>query len=148
MCFALQILFFRSQRMWLSKYSSALFECLSLSKNTGTVKGSCWASKILPVCNNHVRSFLQIKKKKLSPFLCRPAFLPDPNDGSLYSLGGKNNEGLTVREREPRKNSTSFFYGKLKYVVAYNMLLLEKWLLGSFVFLCTFKSWNVMLSVI
>uniref|UniRef100_A0A8C2A1G5 Serine/threonine-protein kinase/endoribonuclease IRE1 n=1 Tax=Cyprinus carpio TaxID=7962 RepID=A0A8C2A1G5_CYPCA len=24
-----------------------------------------------------------------------PAFLPDPNDGSLYSLGGKNNEGLT-----------------------------------------------------
>lgn len=26
----------------------------------------------------------------------RPAFLPDPNDGSLYSLGGKNNEGLTV----------------------------------------------------
>uniref|UniRef100_A0A672H7V6 Serine/threonine-protein kinase/endoribonuclease IRE1 n=1 Tax=Salarias fasciatus TaxID=181472 RepID=A0A672H7V6_SALFA len=25
----------------------------------------------------------------------RPAFLPDPNDGSLYSLGGKNNEGLT-----------------------------------------------------
>lgn len=27
----------------------------------------------------------------------RPAFLPDPNDGSLYSLGGKNSEGLTVR---------------------------------------------------
>ncbi|NXA48556.1 ERN2 endoribonuclease, partial [Nothocercus julius] len=25
----------------------------------------------------------------------RPAFLPDPNDGSLYTLGGKNNEGLT-----------------------------------------------------
>uniref|UniRef100_A0A674MNN6 Serine/threonine-protein kinase/endoribonuclease IRE1 n=1 Tax=Takifugu rubripes TaxID=31033 RepID=A0A674MNN6_TAKRU len=25
----------------------------------------------------------------------RPAFLPDPNDGSLYSLGGKNSEGLT-----------------------------------------------------
>uniref|UniRef100_A0AAR2IGN7 Serine/threonine-protein kinase/endoribonuclease IRE1 n=1 Tax=Pygocentrus nattereri TaxID=42514 RepID=A0AAR2IGN7_PYGNA len=25
----------------------------------------------------------------------KPAFLPDPNDGSLYSLGGKNNEGLT-----------------------------------------------------
>uniref|UniRef100_A0A4W4DU76 non-specific serine/threonine protein kinase n=1 Tax=Electrophorus electricus TaxID=8005 RepID=A0A4W4DU76_ELEEL len=24
-----------------------------------------------------------------------PAFLPDPNDGSLYSLGGKNSEGLT-----------------------------------------------------
>ena len=28
--------------------------------------------------------------------ICRPAFLPDPNDGSLYTLGGKNNEGLTV----------------------------------------------------
>lgn len=26
----------------------------------------------------------------------RPAFLPDPNDGSLYTLGGKNSEGLTV----------------------------------------------------
>ncbi|KAJ6656489.1 hypothetical protein lerEdw1_003777 [Lerista edwardsae] len=25
-----------------------------------------------------------------------PAFLPDPNDGSLYTLGGKHNEGLTV----------------------------------------------------
>uniref|UniRef100_A0A8D3DFZ8 Serine/threonine-protein kinase/endoribonuclease IRE1 n=1 Tax=Scophthalmus maximus TaxID=52904 RepID=A0A8D3DFZ8_SCOMX len=24
-----------------------------------------------------------------------PAFLPDPNDGSLYSMGGKNSEGLT-----------------------------------------------------
>ncbi|KAH0629293.1 hypothetical protein JD844_011243 [Phrynosoma platyrhinos] len=28
-------------------------------------------------------------------FSPRPAFLPDPNDGSLYTLGGKNNEGLT-----------------------------------------------------
>ncbi|XP_031425227.1 serine/threonine-protein kinase/endoribonuclease IRE1 isoform X2 [Clupea harengus] len=27
--------------------------------------------------------------------VAEPAFLPDPNDGSLYSLGGKNNEGLT-----------------------------------------------------
>ncbi|XP_069785910.1 serine/threonine-protein kinase/endoribonuclease IRE1 isoform X2 [Narcine bancroftii] len=27
--------------------------------------------------------------------LTEPAFLPDPNDGSLYTLGGKNNEGLT-----------------------------------------------------
>ncbi|NXL29725.1 ERN1 endoribonuclease, partial [Glaucidium brasilianum] len=26
--------------------------------------------------------------------LSRPAFLPDPNDGSLYILGGKNKEGL------------------------------------------------------
>ncbi|XP_041941366.1 serine/threonine-protein kinase/endoribonuclease IRE1-like [Alosa sapidissima] len=27
--------------------------------------------------------------------VAEPAFLPDPNDGSLYSLSGKNNEGLT-----------------------------------------------------
>lgn len=31
----------------------------------------------------------------------RPAFLPDPNDGSLYSLGGKNKEGLTVSRNTP-----------------------------------------------
>lgn len=36
-------------------------------------------------------------RKNSSVFPSRPAFLPDPNDGSLYSLGGKNNEGLTVR---------------------------------------------------
>uniref|UniRef100_A0A672H093 non-specific serine/threonine protein kinase n=1 Tax=Salarias fasciatus TaxID=181472 RepID=A0A672H093_SALFA len=27
-------------------------------------------------------------------FFCRPGFLPDPNDGSLYVLGGKHKEGL------------------------------------------------------
>lgn len=27
---------------------------------------------------------------------CRPGFLPDPNDGSLYILGGKHKEGLMV----------------------------------------------------
>uniref|UniRef100_A0AAY4BWM4 Serine/threonine-protein kinase/endoribonuclease IRE1 n=1 Tax=Denticeps clupeoides TaxID=299321 RepID=A0AAY4BWM4_9TELE len=27
--------------------------------------------------------------------VAEPAFLPDPNDGSLYALGGKNSEGLT-----------------------------------------------------
>lgn len=37
--------------------------------------------------------FLIIYNCCLNP---RPAFLPDPNDGSLYTLGGKNNEGLTV----------------------------------------------------
>lgn len=31
-----------------------------------------------------------------SLLLPRPAFLPDPNDGSLYILGGKNKEGLMV----------------------------------------------------
>lgn len=55
---------------------------------------------ILPVCNimyNHFHT--QKKKESAFFFLCRPAFLPDPNDGSLYSLGGKNNEGLTVSEQ-------------------------------------------------
>lgn len=33
---------------------------------------------------------------KLSVFICRPGFLPDPNDGSLYVLGGKHKEGLMV----------------------------------------------------
>lgn len=29
--------------------------------------------------------------------ISRPGFLPDPNDGSLYVLGGKHKEGLMVR---------------------------------------------------
>lgn len=31
---------------------------------------------------------------------CRPGFLPDPNDGSLYILGGKHKEGLMVKTAE------------------------------------------------
>uniref|UniRef100_A0A803T785 Uncharacterized protein n=1 Tax=Anolis carolinensis TaxID=28377 RepID=A0A803T785_ANOCA len=31
----------------------------------------------------------------------QPAFLPDPNDGSLYVVGGKNKEGLMVSGVEP-----------------------------------------------
>ena len=31
---------------------------------------------------------------------CRPSFLPDPNDGSLYILGGKHKEGLMVKKAE------------------------------------------------
>lgn len=31
---------------------------------------------------------------------CRPGFLPDPNDGSLYILGGKHKEGLMVKMAE------------------------------------------------
>lgn len=30
--------------------------------------------------------------------VCRPGFLPDPNDGSLYVLGGKHMEGLMVKK--------------------------------------------------
>uniref|UniRef100_A0A8C0IM48 Serine/threonine-protein kinase/endoribonuclease IRE1 n=1 Tax=Chelonoidis abingdonii TaxID=106734 RepID=A0A8C0IM48_CHEAB len=51
----------------------------AVSKRTGSIK---WALKEDPVLQvpTHVEE---------------PAFLPDPNDGSLYTLGGKNNEGLT-----------------------------------------------------
>ncbi|KAL0993143.1 hypothetical protein UPYG_G00103770 [Umbra pygmaea] len=51
----------------------------AVSKKSGTIK---WTLKEDPV--------LQVPTH-----VPEPAFLPDPNDGSLYSLGGKNNEGLT-----------------------------------------------------
>ncbi|XP_011717806.2 serine/threonine-protein kinase/endoribonuclease IRE1 isoform X3 [Macaca nemestrina] len=51
----------------------------AVSKRTGSIK---WTLKEDPVLQvpTHVEE---------------PAFLPDPNDGSLYTLGSKNNEGLT-----------------------------------------------------
>uniref|UniRef100_A0A8C6VA56 Serine/threonine-protein kinase/endoribonuclease IRE1 n=1 Tax=Naja naja TaxID=35670 RepID=A0A8C6VA56_NAJNA len=51
----------------------------AVSKRTGSIK---WTLKEDPV--------LQVPLH-----MEEPAFLPDPNDGSLYTLGGKNNEGLT-----------------------------------------------------
>uniref|UniRef100_A0A671X265 non-specific serine/threonine protein kinase n=1 Tax=Sparus aurata TaxID=8175 RepID=A0A671X265_SPAAU len=51
----------------------------AVSKKSGSIK---WTLKEDPV--------LQVPTH-----VAEPAFLPDPNDGSLYSLGGKNNEGLT-----------------------------------------------------
>ncbi|KAF7698222.1 serine/threonine-protein kinase/endoribonuclease IRE1-like [Silurus meridionalis] len=51
----------------------------AVSKRSGAIK---WTLKEDPV--------LQVPTH-----VAEPAFLPDPNDGSLYSLGGKNNEGLT-----------------------------------------------------
>ncbi|XP_028311409.1 serine/threonine-protein kinase/endoribonuclease IRE1 isoform X3 [Gouania willdenowi] len=51
----------------------------AVSKKSGSIK---WTLKEDPV--------LQVPTH-----VAQPAFLPDPNDGSLYSLGGKNNEGLT-----------------------------------------------------
>ncbi|XP_034567398.1 serine/threonine-protein kinase/endoribonuclease IRE1-like isoform X2 [Notolabrus celidotus] len=51
----------------------------AVSKKSGIIK---WTLKEDPV--------LQVPTH-----VAEPAFLPDPNDGSLYSLGGKNNEGLT-----------------------------------------------------
>ncbi|XP_051996106.1 serine/threonine-protein kinase/endoribonuclease IRE1-like isoform X1 [Xyrauchen texanus] len=51
----------------------------AVSKRSGTIK---WTLKEDPV--------LQVPTH-----VSEPAFLPDPHDGSLYTLGGKNNEGLT-----------------------------------------------------
>ncbi|XP_037331207.2 serine/threonine-protein kinase/endoribonuclease IRE1-like isoform X2 [Pungitius pungitius] len=51
----------------------------AVSKKSGTIK---WTLKEDPV--------LQVPTH-----VAEPAFLPDPIDGSLYSLGGKNKEGLT-----------------------------------------------------
>uniref|UniRef100_A0A3P9HH25 Serine/threonine-protein kinase/endoribonuclease IRE1 n=1 Tax=Oryzias latipes TaxID=8090 RepID=A0A3P9HH25_ORYLA len=51
----------------------------AVNKKSGSIK---WTLKEDPV--------LQVPTH-----VAEPAFLPDPNDGSLYSLGGKNNEGLT-----------------------------------------------------
>uniref|UniRef100_A0A4W4DU46 Serine/threonine-protein kinase/endoribonuclease IRE1 n=1 Tax=Electrophorus electricus TaxID=8005 RepID=A0A4W4DU46_ELEEL len=51
----------------------------AVSKRSGSIK---WTLKEDPV--------LQVPTH-----MAEPAFLPDPNDGSLYSLGGKNSEGLT-----------------------------------------------------
>uniref|UniRef100_A0A8V1AMZ4 Endoplasmic reticulum to nucleus signaling 1 n=1 Tax=Gallus gallus TaxID=9031 RepID=A0A8V1AMZ4_CHICK len=52
----------------------------AVSKRTGAIK---WTLKEDPVLQVPIH-------------VEEPAFLPDPNDGSLYTLGGKNNEGLTV----------------------------------------------------
>uniref|UniRef100_H3B8N1 Serine/threonine-protein kinase/endoribonuclease IRE1 n=1 Tax=Latimeria chalumnae TaxID=7897 RepID=H3B8N1_LATCH len=51
----------------------------AVSRRTGSIK---WTLKEDPV--------LQVPTH-----VAEPAFLPDPNDGSLYTLGGTNNEGLT-----------------------------------------------------
>ncbi|NXC46870.1 ERN1 endoribonuclease, partial [Penelope pileata] len=50
----------------------------AVSKSTGDVR---WTLKDDPI--------LQVPV-----YVAEPAFLPDPNDGSLYILGGKNKEGL------------------------------------------------------
>ncbi|KFM12501.1 Serine/threonine-protein kinase/endoribonuclease IRE1, partial [Aptenodytes forsteri] len=50
----------------------------AVSKSTGDIK---WTLKDDPI--------LQVPV-----YMTEPAFLPDPNDGSLYILGGKNKEGL------------------------------------------------------
>uniref|UniRef100_A0A8D0GYV6 non-specific serine/threonine protein kinase n=1 Tax=Sphenodon punctatus TaxID=8508 RepID=A0A8D0GYV6_SPHPU len=50
----------------------------AVSKRTGDIK---WTLKDDPIL-------------QLPVYVAEPAFLPDPNDGSLYILGGKNKEGL------------------------------------------------------
>ncbi|KAL4648007.1 serine/threonine-protein kinase/endoribonuclease IRE1 [Arapaima gigas] len=51
----------------------------AVSRRSGSIK---WTLKEDPV--------LQVPTH-----VSEPAFLPDPNDGSLYALGGKNSKGLT-----------------------------------------------------
>ncbi|XP_052357078.1 serine/threonine-protein kinase/endoribonuclease IRE1-like [Oncorhynchus keta] len=55
----------------------------AVSKQSGDIK---WTLKEDPIIQVPV-------------YLTEPGFLPDPNDGSLYVLGGKHKEGLMVRER-------------------------------------------------
>ncbi|XP_067859133.1 serine/threonine-protein kinase/endoribonuclease IRE1 isoform X2 [Heptranchias perlo] len=50
----------------------------AVSKRTGEIK---WTLKEAPIIQVPV-------------YLAEPAFLPDPNDGSLYVMGGKTKEGL------------------------------------------------------
>nr|XP_015212025.1 PREDICTED: serine/threonine-protein kinase/endoribonuclease IRE1 isoform X2 [Lepisosteus oculatus] len=92
----------------------------AVSRRSGAIK---WTLKEDPV--------LQVPTH-----VAEPAFLPDPNDGSLYSLGGKNSEGLTklpftipeLVQASPCRSSDGILYmGKkqdLWYVV--DMLTGEK----------------------
>ncbi|KAJ8404258.1 hypothetical protein AAFF_G00340310 [Aldrovandia affinis] len=85
----------------------------AVSRKSGSIK---WTLKEDPVL-------------QMATHLSEPAFLPDPSDGSLYSLGGKNGEGLmklpfTIPElvqASPRRSSDGILYmGKkqdLWYVV-------------------------------
>ncbi|NWR66539.1 ERN1 endoribonuclease, partial [Bucorvus abyssinicus] len=57
----------------------------AVSKSTGDIK---WTLK------DGESPWSKLLKGFHPPLLSRPAFLPDPNDGSLYILGGKNKEGL------------------------------------------------------
>lgn len=59
-------------------------------------RGRCWRSlgKVEPRGESPWSKLLTGFHPAL--LLSRPAFLPDPNDGSLYILGGKNKEGLMV----------------------------------------------------
>jgi len=92
---------------------------------------TCWA------CLNCHSNLLLISRENWSVcciLVARPAFLPDPNDGSLYSLGGKNNEGLTVRGNDFIKNVnllfavrhtllSSLFYRKIHFYDALAVVL-------------------------
>uniref|UniRef100_A0A8C1TBH6 Serine/threonine-protein kinase/endoribonuclease IRE1 n=1 Tax=Cyprinus carpio TaxID=7962 RepID=A0A8C1TBH6_CYPCA len=88
----------------------------AVSKRSGTIK---WTLKEDPV--------LQVPTH-----VSEPAFLPDPNDGSLYSLGGKNNEGLTklpftipeLVQASPCRSSDGILYTGKKQDVWYVVDLL------------------------
>uniref|UniRef100_A0A673ID31 non-specific serine/threonine protein kinase n=1 Tax=Sinocyclocheilus rhinocerous TaxID=307959 RepID=A0A673ID31_9TELE len=88
----------------------------AVSKRSGTIQ---WTLKEDPV--------LQVPTH-----VSEPAFLPDPNDGSLYSLGGKNNEGLTklpftipeLVQASPCRSSDGILYTGKKQDVWYVVDLL------------------------
>ncbi|KAI4900566.1 hypothetical protein NFI96_026756, partial [Prochilodus magdalenae] len=88
----------------------------AVNKRSGSIK---WTLKEDPV--------LQVPTH-----VAEPAFLPDPNDGSLYSLGGKNNEGLTklpftipeLVQASPCRSSDGILYTGKKQDVWYVVDLL------------------------
>lgn len=52
-------------------------------------------SNLSNITHTHTHT-LYSKLSCMNVVSCRPGFLPDPNDGSLYILGGKHKEGLMV----------------------------------------------------
>nr|XP_033816601.1 serine/threonine-protein kinase/endoribonuclease IRE1 isoform X2 [Geotrypetes seraphini] len=82
----------------------------AVSKRTGSI---IWTLKEDPVLQvpTHVEE---------------PAFLPDPNDGTLYTLGGKNSEGLTklpftipeLVQASPCRSSDGILYMEMSHFVS------------------------------
>lgn len=98
--FPSQIQYFRSPHMWPSRYLLSYFllwvyMCIALC-TAPVCNKSWWMQPVELVLTVTYFTGLEMWCSFLNLY-SRPAFLPDPNDGSLYSLGGKNKEGLTVR---------------------------------------------------
>lgn len=95
------------------------FTCVTLVRKGGECRP---VELVLSVCSS-----LKMWCCFFSTPSTRPAFLPDPNDGSLYSLGRKNNEGLTVRGNNLITNSNlPFFFSTKKHSGELQFPVLEK----------------------